>query len=105
VPLSADQRSMRAALAAATRHHPDTADEFRRDLKASRAEDYIKSLVDEAPRLSETQRDRLALLLHGGAPPGLTASGRNARPGGTTSAEDTDKRRNTCAVSAGGAAA
>ncbi|MDP9459226.1 MAG: hypothetical protein M3Q22_02900 [Actinomycetota bacterium] len=67
MPLSADQRSLRAALAAATRHHPDTADDLRRDLKASRAEDYIKKLVDEAPTLSPSQRDRLAVLLRGGA--------------------------------------
>lgn len=35
----------------------------RRDLKASRAEEYIKQLVDAAPPLTEEQRDRLASLL------------------------------------------
>lgn len=38
----------------------------RRDLRAARAEDYIRKLVDAAPPLSEEQRDRLAVLLRGG---------------------------------------
>lgn len=37
----------------------------RRDLKAARAEEYIRRLVDDAPPLSAEQRDRLALLLRG----------------------------------------
>ncbi len=39
----------------------------RRDLRAARAEDYIRKLVDAAPPLSDDQRDRLALLLRGTA--------------------------------------
>ncbi len=39
----------------------------RRDLRAARAEDYIRKLVDAAPPLSDEQRDRLALLLRGSA--------------------------------------
>jgi hypothetical protein len=40
--------------------------EARRDLRAVRAEAYIKKLVDDAPPLTDAQRDRLALLLRGG---------------------------------------
>jgi hypothetical protein len=39
----------------------------RRDLRAARAEDYIKKLVDAAPPLTSEQKDRLALLLSGTA--------------------------------------
>jgi hypothetical protein len=39
----------------------------RRDLRAARAEDYIKRLVDSAPPLTEAQRSRLAVLLTGAA--------------------------------------
>lgn len=35
----------------------------RRDLRASRAEDYIRALVDTAPPLTAEQRTRLAALL------------------------------------------
>lgn len=41
--------------------------EARRDLKAARLADYISRVVDEAPPLSPEQRDRLAVLLRGGA--------------------------------------
>ena len=40
--------------------------ELRRQLKAERLEDYIARTVDEAPPLTDDQRDRLALLLRGG---------------------------------------
>jgi hypothetical protein len=36
---------------------------LRRDLRAARAEDYIKRLVAAAPPLTEGQRARLAVLL------------------------------------------
>lgn len=56
----------RARLSALTRHRsaddPDVAD-ARRDLRAARAEDYIRKLVDEAPPLTAEQRARLATLL------------------------------------------
>jgi uncharacterized membrane protein len=60
----------RARLAATRRHHPDAdTTDLRRDLRAARAEDYIKKLVDVAPQLSPEQRAKLAvLLLAPGAP-------------------------------------
>jgi hypothetical protein len=39
----------------------------RRDLRAARAEDYIRQLVEAAPPLTAEQRDRLAVLLKGSA--------------------------------------
>ncbi len=41
--------------------------ELRQQLKAERLADYIVRVVDDAPALSAAQRDRLALLLKGGA--------------------------------------
>ena len=35
-------------------------------MRAERAADYIKQIVDAAPPLTESQRTRLALLLRGG---------------------------------------
>jgi hypothetical protein len=37
----------------------------KRDLRAARAEDYIRELAAAAPPLTAEQRDRLALLLRG----------------------------------------
>ena len=45
---------------------PELAD-ARRSLKTERLADYIGRVVDEAPPLTVEQRDRLALLLRGGA--------------------------------------
>ncbi len=57
----------RARLAATRRHHPDADTSLlERDLRAARAEAYIKRLVDGAPPLTPDQRDQLALLLRGG---------------------------------------
>lgn len=39
----------------------------RRNLRAARLEDYISRVVAEAPPLTAEQRDRLAVLLRGGA--------------------------------------
>lgn len=39
----------------------------RRSLKAARAEDYIRRLLDQAPPLTHDQRRRLATLLRGAA--------------------------------------
>lgn len=39
----------------------------RRDLRAARAEDYIRQLVGSSPPLSAAQRARLAVLLSGTA--------------------------------------
>lgn len=41
--------------------------EARRALKAARAEDYVRQLVDSAPPLTDEQRSRLASILQGGA--------------------------------------
>jgi hypothetical protein len=56
----------RATVAAIARHRPDDTqalEEARLALRVSRAEDYVKKLVDEAPPLTDAQRDRLAALL------------------------------------------
>ena len=42
--------------------------ELRRQLKAERLEDLIRSTVDAAPPLSDAQRRQLAALLRGGGP-------------------------------------
>ncbi len=60
----------RSNVANTIRLHPDDAEaiaEARRLLKAARAEDYIRKLVDESPPLTDAIRDRLALILRGGA--------------------------------------
>jgi hypothetical protein len=60
----------RARLAATARHRPldvEALEDARRALRAARAEGYIRELVAAAPPLSQSQRDRLALLLRGGA--------------------------------------
>jgi len=62
--------SARARLAVTTRHYGSAAPvtlDARRDLRAARAEDYIKHLVDAAPPLTAEQRDKLAVLLRGSA--------------------------------------
>ena len=60
--------SERARLAATKKHHPDAdVSLIRRDLRAARAEDYIRKLVATAPPLTASQRDVLAVLLRGGA--------------------------------------
>ena len=38
----------------------------RRDLRAARAEEYVRQLVESAPPLTSEQRDRLAVLLRPG---------------------------------------
>ncbi len=38
----------------------------RRDLRAARAEDYIRGLVESAPPMTDAQLDRLVLLLRPG---------------------------------------
>ncbi len=61
--------SARARHNSLKRYRPDDDPEVlqaRRELRAARAEDYIKQLVDSAPRLTEAQRSRLAVLLLSG---------------------------------------
>jgi SOS-response transcriptional repressor LexA len=56
----------RASVAAHTQagNHA-AADAARQRLKALKVEEYIRKLVDSAPPLSDSQRDRLARLLRG----------------------------------------
>jgi hypothetical protein len=68
MPLDAEGRRMRARAAAATRHHPDRPElyvEDRRRLRAAAAARYITELVDGFPPLTQSQRNRLAILLLG----------------------------------------
>ncbi len=66
-------RSALASAEAEAKRRPDDptaaakVEELRRQYRAVAAEDYIKALVDESPRLTHEQRDRLALLLRGAA--------------------------------------
>ncbi len=56
--------STRAKLAGTLSRNPDAdVTELRRELRAERAADYIRELVDSAPPLTELQRARLAALL------------------------------------------
>lgn len=74
MPLSRTVARARAKHAVTVRHHGDAAPvtvEALRDLEAARVEDRVTravlELVDQAPKLSPEQRDRLAVLLRGGA--------------------------------------
>jgi hypothetical protein len=51
-----------------TRHRPDSPElvDARRDLAATKLEDYIQRIVDAAPPLTPSQRDKLYMLLRGG---------------------------------------
>ncbi len=70
--------SERASTAAFTRagNHAaaDAARQRLKAIKAIKAEEYIKKLVDTAPPLAPEIRDRLAVLLRGAGPLGLTAT-------------------------------
>ena len=58
----------RARVAALSRSRPADDPELldaRRNLVADRLADHIKRTVDQSPRLTAAQRDRLALLLRG----------------------------------------
>ena len=58
----------RSKIAQAKRRDPNAdTTELVRQLKAERLADYIRQTVDAAPPLTPDQRDRLALLLRGGA--------------------------------------
>ncbi len=65
------ERASAAGFARAGNHQ--AADAARQRLKAIKAEDYIRKLVESAPPLTPEQRDRLALLLRGGAGSGAAA--------------------------------
>ncbi len=61
-----DQRRLVSQIAAASRWGSGDVDAARRDLAASRAEEYIARLVASAPPLTSEQRSKLAVLLLGG---------------------------------------
>ncbi|HEY3925008.1 MAG TPA: hypothetical protein VGL75_10650 [Acidothermaceae bacterium] len=70
MPSNSTIRSARGRYGAAKRHHsddPGIIEATLRELKDAQAQDYIRRLIDEAPPLSPAQRDRLAILLLGGA--------------------------------------
>jgi hypothetical protein len=66
--LTPESARLRARLAALTRHQGAGSDteEIARDLRASRAEEYLTALISESPSLTADQRNRLALVLLGG---------------------------------------
>lgn len=55
-------------VAALTRHNPDAPEtiEATRDLAAVKIEEFIRKIVENAPPLSESQREKLANLIRGG---------------------------------------
>ena len=50
-------------LGVACRHHPDQAEDRRRDLAEAKIADYIEKVLSKAPELRDDQRTRLAELL------------------------------------------
>jgi hypothetical protein len=59
----------RARVAALSRDRKPTDPDLlaaKRDLRASRAEEYIERIVNQAPPLTADQRSRIAALLRGG---------------------------------------
>ncbi|MFC5998282.1 hypothetical protein ACFP6A_06025 [Quadrisphaera sp. GCM10027208] len=63
---------------------PQAIAEASRDHAAAKIETFIERTLAAAPPLTDEQRDKLALLLRAGAPPGRPAA---FASGGTTSAE------------------
>ncbi len=60
----------RAVLARRTRTHGTShpaVDEARRDFRAARLAEHVAKVVAQAPPLTPAQRDRIAVLLRGGA--------------------------------------
>lgn len=58
----------RSVLANEKRRDPNAdVTELRRQMKAEKLEAHIRDVVDTAPPLTREQRDRLALILRGGA--------------------------------------
>jgi hypothetical protein len=65
----------RSRLANAVRNNrPAEAQEARRSMVAGRLEEYIAKTLAAAPPLTDEQRSRLALLLHGSTPDGGAAA-------------------------------
>ena len=64
--MGARSLTARAQLGSVARRHrddPQRIAEARRELAVAKIADFIESVVDSAPPLSEAQRDRLAVLL------------------------------------------
>ncbi len=62
--LSTSWTHTRARIAATKRHHPDVdTSDLERELRAAKAEDYLRRLVADGPRLTDEQKARLAVLL------------------------------------------
>jgi len=63
-------RTTRARVAALSKHYPDGSPSLtgaRRDHAAEKLAEYVKRTVAEAPALTSAQRDKIAVLLRGGA--------------------------------------
>ncbi|NHA01885.1 hypothetical protein G5V59_25645 [Nocardioides sp. W3-2-3] len=65
-PVSRRLRSRVASLTKYDPNHPDLPD-ARRDLRAERLADHVRSTLSQLPPLTDEQRDRVASLLRGGA--------------------------------------
>ncbi len=50
------------------------ASQLRRDYAAEKLADYVAKVVAQAPPLTPAQRDKIAVLLRDGAPPGMVAT-------------------------------
>lgn len=62
--MSLDQRQRRASIAARARHAPDDPQtDARRDLRAANLEQHVRRIVDQAPPLTDEQRNKIAALL------------------------------------------
>lgn len=63
--MNPDQRTTRARVAALKRHHPHDpkTGEVAAAFRADRLAEHIERIVHQAPPLTQSQRDRLALLL------------------------------------------
>ena len=64
---------------AARRRDPEAVENARRDLAAAKLEAHIRQVVDAAPPLSASQRERLAVLLAPAAAEAKPDRGRHAR--------------------------
>jgi len=65
---SSTRNKLRAQIAATSRHHPQAdLTDLRRDFAAEKLAEYVAKVVSTAPPLTAAQRDRLAVLLRGGA--------------------------------------
>ncbi|GAC1332368.1 MAG: hypothetical protein NVSMB13_21030 [Mycobacteriales bacterium] len=65
--LAPEARRLRSQIAKATQLDRPDVDDLRREFKTVEVENYIRQLVDNAPPLTDEQRDRLVVLLRGSA--------------------------------------